>query len=75
MQGYSIPSIRSHERISPGKDSTGRQGEDCLHLSKWVAVWPENLMGIQFDEIACKLHNKNMTDFNLTKYLVRRHIV
>ena len=26
-------------------------------------VWPENLMGIKFDEIASKLHNKNMTDF------------
>ena len=30
-------------------------------------VWPENLMGIKFDEIASKLQNKNMTDFNLTK--------
>ena len=26
-------------------------------------VWPENLMVIKFDEIASKLHNKNMTDF------------
>ena len=38
-------------------------------------VWPENLTGIKFDEIASKLHNKNMTDFNLTKCAVRRHIV
>ena len=37
-------------------------------------VWPENLTGIKFDEIASKLHNKNMTDFNLTKCTVR-HIV
>ena len=39
-----------------------------------TTIWPENLMGIKFDEIASKLHNKNMTDFNLTKCLVRRHI-
>ena len=26
-------------------------------------VWLENLTGIKFDEIASKLHNKNMTDF------------
>ena len=38
-------------------------------------VWPENLTGIKFDEIASKLHNKNMMDFNLTKCAVRRHIV
>ena len=38
-------------------------------------VWPENLTGIKFDEIVSKLHNKNMTDFNLTKCAVRRHIV
>ena len=34
-------------------------------------IWPENLTGIKFDEIASKLHNKNMTDFNLTKCAVR----
>ena len=32
IQGYNI---RSHERVSP---DTGRQGEDCLHLSKWVIL-------------------------------------
>ena len=41
------------------------------HLNKisdtQTTVWPENLTGIKFDEIASKLHNKNMTDFNLTK--------
>ena len=41
----------------------------------YITVWPENLTGIKFDEIASKLHNKNMTDFNLTKCVVRRHIV
>ena len=40
-----------------------------------TTVWPENSTGIKFDEIASKLHNKNMTDFNLTKCAVRRHIV
>ena len=25
-------------------------------------VWPENLTGTKFDEIASKLYNKNMTD-------------
>ena len=38
-------------------------------------VWPENLTGIKFNEIASKLHNKNMTDFNLTKCPVRRHSI
>ena len=38
-------------------------------------IWPENLTGIKFDEIASELHNKNMTDFNLMKCAVRRHIV
>ena len=38
------------------------------HECSWVAsylhtVWPENLTGIKFDEIASKLYNKNMTDF------------
>ena len=39
-----------------------------------ITVWLENLTGIKFDEIASKLHNKNMMDFNLTKCPVRRHI-
>ena len=30
-------------------------------------VWPENLTGIKFDEIASKLHNKNMMDFKFNK--------
>ena len=38
-------------------------------------IWPENLTGIKFDEIPSKLHNKSMTDFNLMKCAVRRHIV
>ena len=38
-------------------------------------IWPENLTGKKFDEIASKLHNKNMMDFNLTKCLVRRHSI
>ena len=39
-------------------------------------IWPENLTGIKnFDEIASKLHNKNMMDFNLTKCSVRRHSI
>ena len=47
----------------------------CRHIRrKPTTVWPENLTGIKFDEIASKLHNKNMTDFNLTKCAVR-HIV
>ena len=44
-------------------------------FTRCYTVWLENLTGIKFDEIASKLHNKNMTDFNLTKCPVRRHIV
>ena len=32
-------------------------------IEKYYTVWPENLTVIKFDEIASKLHNKNMTDF------------
>ena len=45
-----------------------------LVLPILITVWPENLTGIKFDEIASKLHNKNMMDFNLTKCPVRRHM-
>ena len=30
-------------------------------------IWPKNLTGIKFDEIAFKLYFKNMMDFNLMK--------
>ena len=46
-----------------------------LNFQIIFTVWLENLTGIKFDEIASKLHNKNMTDFNLIKCPVRRHIV
>ena len=32
-----------------------------------TTVWPENSTGIKFDEIASKLHNKNITDFKFDK--------
>ena len=38
-----------------------------LNFQIIFTVWLENLTGIKFDEIASKLHNKNMTDFNLIK--------
>ena len=46
-----------------------------LNFQIIFTVWLENLTGIKFDEIASKLQNKNMTDFNLIKCPVRRHIV
>ena len=51
-------------------ESTITDIKDKAHI-----VWPENLTGIKFDEIASKLHNKSMTNFNLTKCSVRRYIV
>ena len=53
----------------------GKYSSFCFDPPMRNTVWPENLTGIKFDEIASKLHNKNMTDFNLTKCAVRRHIV
>ena len=35
-------------------------------------IWPENLTGIKFDEIASKLHNKNMTDFIFDEMLSKK---
>ena len=35
-------------------------------------VWPENLTGIKFDEIASKLHNKNMTEFKFDEMLGKK---
>ena len=52
-----------------------KSGTPYFFVSIPTTVWPENLTGIKFDEIASKLHNKNMMDFNLTKCAVRRHIV
>ena len=46
-----------------------------LNFQIIFTVWLENLTEIKFDKIASKLHNKNMTDFNLIKCPVRRHIV
>ena len=40
---------------------------NCLNT-----VWTENLMEIKLDEIASKLHNKNMTDFKFDEMLGKK---
>ena len=37
-----------------------------------TTVWPENLTGIKFDEIASKLHNKYMTNFKFDEMLSKK---
>ena len=46
--------------------------QNNMLISDYDTVWPENLMGIKFDEIASKLHNKNMTDFKFDEILSKK---